>query len=258
MKLATWNVNSVRARLERVLDWLETRSPDVALPAGDQVRRGRSSPAARSRRSATRSSSSGRRPTTAWRSSRSGPITDVTRNMGDDDEPRAPHRRDRRRDSGGRRLRAQRPGGGLGGLPLQARLVRAACAHLPRRPGERRAAAAAVRRLQRRARSPSTCTTPPRGRARRSSPRRSAPPGSTCGRPTPSSTSTASSTPSRASSPGGTTACSAFPKNLGLRIDHILVDQALAARCTSVEIDREARKGKQPSDHAPVIAEFTA
>ena len=48
----------------------------------------------------------------------------------------------------------------------------------------------------------------------------------------------------------------AFPKNKGLRIDHILVSQPLAGRCTDVAIDREARKGKGASDHAPVIATF--
>ena len=48
----------------------------------------------------------------------------------------------------------------------------------------------------------------------------------------------------------------AFPKNQGLRIDHILLSQALAAKCTSCRIDRNARKGEKPSDHAPVIAEI--
>lgn len=48
----------------------------------------------------------------------------------------------------------------------------------------------------------------------------------------------------------------AFPKNHGLRIDHIFVTAPLAARCTAAVIDREARKGKLPSDHAPVIATF--
>jgi exodeoxyribonuclease-3 len=48
----------------------------------------------------------------------------------------------------------------------------------------------------------------------------------------------------------------AFPKNHGLRIDHILLSPGLAARCTSSRIDRNARKGKQPSDHAPVITEL--
>jgi exodeoxyribonuclease-3 len=48
----------------------------------------------------------------------------------------------------------------------------------------------------------------------------------------------------------------AFPRNHGLRIDHILVTPPLAARLRDVAIDREARKGKQPSDHVPVIATF--
>jgi exodeoxyribonuclease-3 len=48
----------------------------------------------------------------------------------------------------------------------------------------------------------------------------------------------------------------AFPKNNGLRIDHFLLSPALAARCRVCEIDREARKGKLPSDHAPVWIEI--
>lgn len=48
----------------------------------------------------------------------------------------------------------------------------------------------------------------------------------------------------------------AFPKNHGLRIDHIYVTPSLAAHCIGAVIDREARKGKQPSDHAPVLATF--
>jgi exodeoxyribonuclease-3 len=48
----------------------------------------------------------------------------------------------------------------------------------------------------------------------------------------------------------------AFPKNRGLRIDAILASQQLAERCTGAGIDREMRKGKEPSDHAPVWSEF--
>ena len=47
-----------------------------------------------------------------------------------------------------------------------------------------------------------------------------------------------------------------FPKNRGLRIDAILASDALATKCTAAGIDREMRKGKEPSDHAPVWAEF--
>lgn len=48
----------------------------------------------------------------------------------------------------------------------------------------------------------------------------------------------------------------AFRRNLGLRIDLLLASTALARRCTAAEIDREARKGPNPSDHAPVLATF--
>jgi exodeoxyribonuclease-3 len=45
-----------------------------------------------------------------------------------------------------------------------------------------------------------------------------------------------------------------FQKNFGMRIDHLLVTSSVAERLVWAEIDREARKGKPtPSDHAPVI-----
>ncbi len=46
----------------------------------------------------------------------------------------------------------------------------------------------------------------------------------------------------------------AFRRNRGLRIDHILLSPALAQRCTACEIDKLPRKWEQPSDHTPVIA----
>jgi exodeoxyribonuclease-3 len=48
-----------------------------------------------------------------------------------------------------------------------------------------------------------------------------------------------------------------FPKNRGMRIDFILGSPALAQRVTHAEIVREERKGKSPSDHAPVLVELT-
>lgn len=48
----------------------------------------------------------------------------------------------------------------------------------------------------------------------------------------------------------------AFRRNHGLRIDLLLASKALAERCRSCEIDREARLAERASDHAPVIAEF--
>jgi exodeoxyribonuclease-3 len=47
-----------------------------------------------------------------------------------------------------------------------------------------------------------------------------------------------------------------FQKGRGLRIDHILVSDAMKAVCTACSIDRDERKKKQPSDHAPVVATF--
>jgi exodeoxyribonuclease III len=46
-------------------------------------------------------------------------------------------------------------------------------------------------------------------------------------------------------------------KNQGLRIDHIFATASLAQRCTACVIDRAARKGHNASDHAPVIAELS-
>lgn len=48
----------------------------------------------------------------------------------------------------------------------------------------------------------------------------------------------------------------AFKRNLGLRIDHILASSALASQCLSCHIDKTPRSSERPSDHVPVIAEF--
>src|SRR5260221_5450366 len=49
----------------------------------------------------------------------------------------------------------------------------------------------------------------------------------------------------------------AFRRNAGLRIDQILVSEALAKRCIACGVDKEPRKLEPPSDHAPVMAEFS-
>jgi exodeoxyribonuclease-3 len=48
----------------------------------------------------------------------------------------------------------------------------------------------------------------------------------------------------------------AFAKNRGLRIDAVLASDSLAKNCTAAGVDRELRKGKDPSDHAPIWADF--
>lgn len=47
-----------------------------------------------------------------------------------------------------------------------------------------------------------------------------------------------------------------FQRNLGLRIDHILISENLTKKCVSCLIDKEPRKLTQPSDHAPVEVQF--
>ena len=49
-----------------------------------------------------------------------------------------------------------------------------------------------------------------------------------------------------------------FRRNAGMRIDHILLSDALKEKCKSSIIDKEPRTWEQPSDHAPVIAEIKA
>jgi len=48
----------------------------------------------------------------------------------------------------------------------------------------------------------------------------------------------------------------AFRRNMGLRIDHILLSAPLARQCTSCWIDKAPRKLERPSDHTPVVAEI--
>jgi exodeoxyribonuclease-3 len=48
----------------------------------------------------------------------------------------------------------------------------------------------------------------------------------------------------------------AFRRNQGLRIDHVLVGEALKARVAACTIDKAPRRNERPSDHAPVVVEL--
>ena len=48
----------------------------------------------------------------------------------------------------------------------------------------------------------------------------------------------------------------AFRRNAGLRIDHVLISEALRPYCTGCIIDKQPRRNEQPSDHTPVVASF--
>jgi exodeoxyribonuclease-3 len=47
-----------------------------------------------------------------------------------------------------------------------------------------------------------------------------------------------------------------FQRNDGLRLDHVYATESLARKSASAEVDRDERKGQRPSDHAPILAEF--
>ena len=47
-----------------------------------------------------------------------------------------------------------------------------------------------------------------------------------------------------------------FHKGLGMRIDLVLLDHAVTAAVTDAYIDRDARKGSLPSDHAPLVVDL--
>jgi len=48
----------------------------------------------------------------------------------------------------------------------------------------------------------------------------------------------------------------AFPKDQGLRIDHIWTSKSLAEKCKNCWIDKDPRGWERPSDHTPVVADF--
>jgi exodeoxyribonuclease-3 len=48
----------------------------------------------------------------------------------------------------------------------------------------------------------------------------------------------------------------AVKRNLGWRLDHIMATKPLAEKCTACYIDREPRTADKPSDHTPIVAEF--
>ncbi len=50
----------------------------------------------------------------------------------------------------------------------------------------------------------------------------------------------------------------AFRRNFGLRIDHLLVSAPLVAACTGCSVDKAPRKLERPSDHAPVVLELAS
>ena len=270
MRIATWNVNSLRARLDKVRWWLERARPDVLLMQETKLKdedapadafrelgyelahhgQGRWNGVAIASRGADRFGGDELRPPAARRRAR--------RTTGDDD-PLGEARMIAADCGGIRVVSLYAPNGTdrrLAVLRGQARLVRAPGA-LARR--DRRSAARPlvlggdfnVAPEDADVWDPRACHggthVSPREReafarlcalaARRRS--------------------TARATPSAGRYTWWDYRAGNFHKNFGMRIDHLLATRPLAERTVFAEIDREARKGKPtPSDHAPLVVDL--
>ena len=256
LRLVTWNVNSLKARLPRVLEWLEQFSPDIVCLQETKLA-DPPSPTSPSASSATTAPTTARASGTAWRSSPRSVSTDVRAGWDDDGE-----------DDPDARLLWATCGG-----------VRVACAYVPNgRSLEDDHYTYKLRWLE-------------RLRAALDSPRgRRHPTLAVCGdfniapddrdvwSPTAFEGATHTSEPERAAlqrleewgledvfrrhhDVGGLFSwwdyrAGDFHQGRGMRIDLVLATPSLAERSAMVMIDRNARKGKQPSDHAPVVVDF--
>jgi exodeoxyribonuclease-3 len=246
VKLVTWNVNSIRARLDRLIDFVKTRAPDVLCLQETKVADD-GFPALELRALGYDLAFHGQRTYNGVAILSRMPLADVTRGFGDGDGAGAAHRGDeRRRPVAG--LRAEQEA--IGPSTLQARWMERLRRHVTLGGDARRT----LRRLQRRARA--------RGRPRPEGVeghvlfRRRTRRAGAHGRPTDLVDLIRTLHPDEPMFTWWDYRMLAFPKGRGLRIDHLLVTPALAARVTACGVDRESRKGKQPSDHAAVWMEF--
>ena len=259
MRIATWNVNSLKARLPRVEEWLAAGAARRALHAGDQAGRrrlpGPGLPGARLRERPPRRRAAG----TAWPSSAGSASTTSSPGFDDGDEPDPDARLLWATCGGvrvGQRLRAQRP------RRSTTTTTSTSSRWLERLRG---VLDEHVRPVRRRSSSAATSTSPPTTATSTTRPPSSA-------RPTSASP---SATRSRRLEDWGLVdvfrqhydagglfswwdyRAGNFHKGKGMRIDldpgHRVAGRA---RSTGDLIDRNARKGKEPSDHAPVIVDF--
>ena len=260
MRIATWNVNSLKARLPRVEEFLgyadvdvlclqETKLADKAFPAltfsGARLRVGAQRPGPVERR----------RDPVARRHRRTSPTASTTRTS----IPTKATRGSLAADCGGIRVvSVYVPNGREVGTEFYDRKLRVAAdaARLDRRDAHARRSAGRARRLQRRARRPRRVG-PEEVRRRDARDRRPS------ARPSRGSRSGAWRTLFRRVYPDADRLYSYwdyragdFHQHRGMRIDLVLATQPVAERVTWAVVDRNARKGTGPSDHAPVIIDL--
>lgn len=267
MRIATWNVNSLRARLEKVLWWLERARPDVLLMQETKLGDG-DAPASAFRAAGYDLAHHGEG---RWNgvaiASRCG-LAEVTPNFGEplrsavtdeagDDEPLAEARMVAAVCGGIRVVSLYAPNGRAVGSPAYTaklawydRLARWLAA--ARDPGEPLVLGGDFNVAPEDADvwDPAAC----QGGTHVSPPEREA-----FGRLI--AWGLLDAYRLRHAAPGRYTwwdyRAGNFHRNIGMRIDHLMVTHLLAERVVAVEIDREARKGKPtPSDHAPVMLDL--
>ena len=252
MKLATWNINSIRAREERLLTWLGQEKPDVLCLQETKVEDA-GFPAAALRKAGYEVAVFGQRSYNGVAIASTQPLTDVTRGLGDDpadDEARAiaatthgmrvvcvyvPNGQDLASDrypyklAWFKRLRAYLERTAAPDQPL------AVCGDMNVTPDDRDVWSPEKWQNQ------IHCSPPERAAL--------------------AALAAFGLVDAFRHHNGDAKRYSwwdyrgvAFFKDQGLRIDLIYLTTPLAARCTACTIDRNARKGQDASDHAPVIA----
>ena len=255
MKVASFNINGIKARLPALLDWLRDADADVVVlqeikATDDQF------PRLEIEEMGYSVETHGQKGFNGVALLSRLPLEDVRRGLPGDDDRRAgaldrgavvrgPAAR-----PGLRALPAERQPGAGAEVRLQARLDGAAAG--PRRgPGRRRGGGGGPRRLQRHPRGEGLLERRGAGSATRCSCRRPA-------RPSGGSVNLGLTDALRAvdQGPGIYTfwdyQAGAFQKNWGIRIDHVLLTPQAADRLETCGIDAETRSREKPSDHVPI------
>ena len=258
VRIATWNVNSVKQRVPRFLPWLDERQPDVRVPPGDQARRRRVRRAARRRadRARLRVRPHGE---AQWNGvailSRVG-LDDVVRGVAGRARLPATRRRGRspRRAAGSGSTRCTCRTGASPtptttstswpGWPRCATVV-----------GGRPGGGDRVRRHEHRADRRRRVRPGRRTSGRPTSRRRSGRRWPTCRRSA-CTTSCASAGRPSGSSPTGTTGPACSTRTSACASTWCSPAAPVAERVRAAWVDRHARKGTGPSDHAPVIVDL--
>jgi exodeoxyribonuclease III len=254
MKIASWNVNSIRAREERLFRWLQTHQPDVLCLQELKAEEGQF-PHEAVARAGYKSAIFGQRAYNGVAILAREEITDVVRGLGDG-EPDEPARL----------------------LSAAVRGVRVVCAYVPN--GQTVASPKWTYKLEwlRRLRTWLDARFEPHGLFALCGDFNVAPEPRDVFRPDVWEKSVLFHPEARAAlrhvmdwgltdsfrqhqQEGGFYSwwdyrALSFPKNDGLRLDLILLSAPLADLCRGASIDRQERKGQQPSDHVPVVAEL--